>query len=108
MFMVDRQRNISEMKHHEQLCEALEQEKKALQDTRRAGRVKSTFLANMSHDIRTPMNAILGFAGMIERNPEDVENVKNAVGKIKASGDILLKIINDILNLSRLESGKCL
>lgn len=106
MFMVDRQRDISEMKHHEQLCEALEQEKKALQDARRAGRVKSTFLANMSHDIRTPMNAILGFAGMIERNPEDVENVKNAVGKIKASGDILLKIINDILDLSRLESGK--
>lgn len=106
MFMVDRQRNISEMKHHEQLCEALEQEKKALQDARRAGRVKSTFLANMSHDIRTPMNAILGFAGMIERNPEDAENVKNAVGKIKASGDILLKIINDILDLSRLESGK--
>lgn len=106
MFMVDRQRNISEMKHHEQLCEALEQEKKALQDARRAGRVKSTFLANMSHDIQTPMNAILGFAGMIERNPEDVENVKNAVGKIKASGDILLKIINDILDLSRLESGK--
>ncbi len=52
------------------------------------------------------MNAILGFAGIIEKNPEDAETVKNAVAKIHASGDILMKIINDVLDLSKLESGK--
>ena len=106
LFIVDKQRNAEAQKQREILSEALENEKKASEQARQASMVKAAFLANMSHDIRTPMNAILGFAGIIEKNPEDTESVKNAVTKIHASGDILLKIINDVLDLSKLESGK--
>lgn len=106
LFIVDKQRNAEAQRQREILAEALENEKKASEQARQAGMVKAAFLANMSHDIRTPMNAILGFAGIIEKNPEDSETVKNAVSKIHASGDILMKIINDVLDLSKLESGK--
>lgn len=60
----------------------------------------------MSHDIRTPMNAIIGFADIIAKHPDDEVVVRNAVTKIQASGDVLLKIINDVLDLSKVESGK--
>ena len=60
----------------------------------------------MSHDIRTPMNAIIGFSDIIAEHPDDEEIVKNAISKIQASGEILLKIINDVLDLSKIESGK--
>ena len=60
----------------------------------------------MSHDIRTPINAILGFTDMIDRNPGDKAQVVNAVGKIKNSGQVLLNLINDVLDLTRIENGK--
>ena len=106
LFIVERHRNETEAEQRELLYEALKNEREASQRAREAGMVKTTFLANMSHDIRTPMNAIMGFSNIIEKNPEDVEAVRNAVGKIQASGEVLLKIINDVLDLSKLESGK--
>ncbi len=67
---------------------------------------KSTFLFNASHDIRTPMNAIQGFAHIIEQNVDNPEIVKNAIGKIIQSSDILMTLLNDVLELSRIEQGK--
>jgi len=77
---------------------------KAKIDTDKAYRAKSDFLANVSHDIRTPMNTILGFANMIERIVED-SKIKNYVLAIKAGGNSLLLLINDILDLSKIEAG---
>ena len=106
LFMVEYQHNQSESEHREKLSSALEQEKEASRKAREAGEVKNTFLANMSHDIRTPMNAILGFSDIIAKHPDDETVVRDAVAKIHASGDILMKIINDVLDLSKIESGK--
>ena len=67
---------------------------------------KSEFLSNMSHDIRTPMNAIIGFTNLALRNPQDTERVTEYLGKIQASSSHLLSLINDVLEMSRIESGK--
>ena len=106
LFMVEHQKNQVELEHRKSLTNALEQEREATKRAKEAGAVKNTFLANMSHDIRTPMNAILGFSDMIARHPDDEELVRSAVVKIQKSGDILMKIINDVLDLSKIESGK--
>jgi len=71
-----------------------------------SNRYKSAFLANMSHEIRTPMNAILGIAEIQLQNKINSPDTKEAFNKIYESGDLLLKIINDILDLSKIESGK--
>ena len=71
-----------------------------------ANRAKSTFLSNMSHDIRTPMNAIIGFTTLAVSNMDDRERVQDYLSKILASGNHLLSLINDILDMSRIESGK--
>jgi len=71
-----------------------------------ANRAKSSFLANMSHEIRTPMNAILGYAQLLLSAGSDSEKVKSYVTYILKSGDHLLQIINDILDLSKIEAGK--
>ena len=97
---------MEEERYNESLKEALELEKKASREAVEAGKVKTIFLANMSHDIRTPINAILGFTDMIDRNPGDEAQVVNAVGKIKNSGQVLLNLINDVLDLTRIENGK--
>ena len=106
LFMVEHQKNQTESAHREELSSALKLEQEASRKAIAAGKVKNAFLANMSHDIRTPMNAIIGFSNIIARHPEDEEMVRNAISKIQASGDILLRIINDVLDLSRIESGK--
>ena len=67
---------------------------------------KSTFLSNMSHDIRTPMNAIIGFTNLAIQDPADTDRVKEYLGKIQASSNHLLSLINDVLEMSRIESGK--
>ncbi|MGN0733636.1 MAG: response regulator [Emergencia sp.] len=71
-----------------------------------ANRAKSTFLSNMSHDIRTPMNAIIGFSTLAVSNAENAEKVKDYLAKILSSSNHLLSLINDILDMSRIESGK--
>ena len=71
-----------------------------------ANRAKSTFLSNMSHDIRTPMNAIIGFTTLALSNINDTERVKDYLAKTLASSNHLLSLINDVLDMSRIESGK--
>ena len=71
-----------------------------------ANKAKSTFLSNMSHDIRTPMNAIIGFTTLAVSNIDDKKRVRDYLGKILSSSNHLLSLINDILDMSRIESGK--
>ena len=71
-----------------------------------ANRAKSTFLSNMSHDIRTPMNAIIGFTTLAVSNIDDKKKVQDYLGKILSASNHLLSLINDILDMSRIESGK--
>ena len=78
----------------------------AVEKAESANRAKSTFLSNMSHDIRTPMNAIIGFTTLALSNIDDTERVKDYLGKTLASSNHLLSLINDVLDMSRIESGK--
>ena len=71
-----------------------------------ANKAKSTFLSNMSHDIRTPMNAIIGFTTLAASNIDNQEKVKDYLSKILSSSNHLLSLINDVLDMSRIESGK--
>ena len=87
-----------------------EERRKVLQDAldmaEQATKAKSTFLSNMSHDIRTPMNAIIGFATLASANTSNEEKIKDYLSKILSSSNHLLSLINDILDMSRIESGK--
>ena len=78
----------------------------AVEKAESANRAKSTFLSNMSHDIRTPMNAIIGFTTLAISNLDDQERVKDYLTKTLASSNHLLSLINDVLDMSRIESGK--
>ena len=78
----------------------------AVEKAETANRAKSTFLSNMSHDIRTPMNAIIGFTTLALSNIDDTDRVKDYLGKTLASSNHLLSLINDVLDMSRIESGK--
>ena len=78
----------------------------AVEKAESANRAKSTFLSNMSHDIRTPMNAIIGFTTLALSNIDDTDRVKDYLGKTLASSNHLLSLINDVLDMSRIESGK--
>ena len=85
--------------HNIQLAEAL-------QAAQIASNSKTMFLSNMSHDIRTPMNAILGFTTLLARDAENSAKVREYTKKITASGQHLLSLINDVLDVSKIESGK--
>ena len=78
----------------------------ALDKAKAASQAKTDFLFNMSHDIRTPMNAIIGFTDMALGNIDDKHKVQDYLAKVKMSGKMLLSLINDILDMSRIESGK--
>ena len=78
----------------------------ALQMAQAANRAKTAFLSNMSHDIRTPMNAIIGFTGLAADHIDDKEHVKEYLKTIGESSEHLLSLINDVLDMSRIESGK--
>ncbi len=78
----------------------------ALQVAKSANEAKSNFLANMSHDIRTPMNAIVGFSVLLRKNPGNPDKVREYTKKIISSGQHLLSLINDVLDMSKIESGK--
>ena len=96
---VRREREEERRAHSQQLAQAL-------QAAQVASSSKTTFLSNMSHDIRTPMNAVLGFTTLLARDAEDPAKVREYTKKIMASGQHLLSLINDILDVSKIESGK--
>lgn len=79
---------------------------KSVQEAQSANEAKTRFLFNMSHDIRTPMNAIMGFADLLEKHIDDKEKIKDYIGKIKSSSEFLLSLINYVLEMARIESGK--
>jgi signal transduction histidine kinase/CheY-like chemotaxis protein len=78
----------------------------ALRSAEEANSAKTVFLSNMSHDIRTPMNAIIGFTNLAQTHMNDKEQVKNYLEKISSSSMHLLSLINDVLDMSRIESGR--
>lgn len=80
--------------------------KNAMEIAQVANKAKSAFLSNMSHDIRTPMNAIIGFTELLKRDAKDADKVLQYTNKIYASGQYLLGLINDVLDMSKIESGK--
>ena len=94
---------ISSKKHRERQYEA-ELEKSAEQ-AKNANEAKTRFLFNMSHDIRTPMNAIVGFSGLLEKNLQNERKAKEYLEKIQPSSNLLLRIINQVLEMARIESG---
>ena len=94
---------ISSKKHREkQYAAELE---KAAELAKSANEAKTRFLFNMSHDIRTPMNAIIGFSDLLGKNLDNEEKVREYLGKIKSSGNILMRIIDQVLEVARIESG---
>ncbi len=96
--------NVDEEIEHE--MEQKRQLENALDAAESANRAKTRFLSNMSHDIRTPMNAILGFTTLAEQHIDDPETTRDYLKKIKSNSNHLLGLINDILDMSRIESGK--
>ena len=95
-----RKEREEERRHHSQ------QLAQALRAAQIASESKTTFLSNMSHDIRTPMNAVLGFTTLLSKDAGDPAKVREYTKKITASGQHLLSLINDILDVSKIESGK--
>ena len=83
-----------------------EEIRKSAEKARKANEAKTRFLFNMSHDIRTPMNAIVGFSGLLEKSLHDEKKSLGYIKKIRVSSDILLTIINQVLEMARIESGK--
>ena len=94
-----REREAEREEHNKQL-------KEALHAAQLASNAKTMFLSNMSHDIRTPMNAVIGFTTLLSREAENPDKVREYTKKIMASGQHLLSLINDILEVSKIESGK--
>jgi signal transduction histidine kinase/DNA-binding response OmpR family regulator len=90
----------------QELQKAKEYAEEAQHAAESANRAKSTFLANMSHEIRTPLNAILGYAQILQRKGDLPTDVKAAVETIEDSGNHLLRLINDVLDVSRIETGR--
>ena len=100
------QKKEQERKYQTQLEEQNRKLEIALQHEGAANRAKREFLFNMSHDIRTPMNAIIGFTTLALSNIDDKGRVKDYLAKTLASSNHLLSLINDVLDMSRIESGK--
>ena len=96
--------DVSELKEREQRSRiALED---AYQSAQAANEAKRTFLFAMSHDMRTPLNAVIGFAGLLDRDAAAPDRVRSYSRKIKASGQHLLALVNEVLDMSKIESGR--
>lgn len=91
---------------NKELEEAQDVTAQALQSAEGANKAKTAFLANMSHDIRTPMNAIIGLAALIEHDAGDENRVREYVSRIQVSSQALLGILNEVLDMNKIESGK--
>ncbi|MCR5402581.1 MAG: hypothetical protein K6E91_02005 [Butyrivibrio sp.] len=89
-----------------ELSDNKEKLQESLSVSQQANRAKSIFLSNMSHEIRTPLNAILGFTYLAEENIDDREQVYDCIQKIDTSGRHLLSLINEVLDVGRIESGR--
>jgi PAS domain S-box-containing protein len=107
------ERKLAEEKvrrYQDQLEEKVKQRTAELQlardEANTANKAKSVFLANMSHELRTPLNAILGFSAMMRKEPELTEDQRNKLDIINRSGDHLLTLINDVLDIARIEAGR--
>ena len=100
------QYNIQLTQANDELRQAQDIAAEALQSAERASKAKTDFLANMSHDIRTPMNAIIGITTLMKNELHQPEKLAEHLDKLENSGQLLLGIINDILDMSRIESGK--
>lgn len=94
-----------EMKRYKERLYA-ERIQRSAEEARMANAAKTRFLFNMSHDIRTPMNAIIGFTHLLSENLADMKKSREYIGKIQASSNLLLMIINQVLEMARIESGK--
>ncbi len=92
-------RRLKDLLHAEEM-------EKAAQKAEAANESKTRFLFNMSHDIRTPMNAIIGFSELLEQHIDEKEKVRDYIGKIKSSSSFLLSLINYVLEMAQIESGK--
>ncbi len=97
-------RNVDDLIKKERLQEMELQ--KAYVAAEAASKAKTDFLFNMSHDIRTPMNAIIGFTTLLEKHLDDKDAMQNYIAKIKTSNEFLLSLINNVLEMARIESGK--
>ena len=110
LLLRDNRRSRTQIREKEAARIELEEKQKALSDALiaadHANRAKTTFLNNMSHDIRTPMNAIVGFTALAASHMDHPEQVKDYLQKISVSSQHLLSLINDVLDMSRIESGK--
>ena len=104
LFLILRSRQADAQAHLKQLH--WEELSEALSMAEQANRAKTTFLNNMSHDIRTPMNAIIGFTSLAVTHIDEKEQVRDYLEKISQSSSHLLSLINDVLDMSRIESGK--
>ena len=100
------QYNIQLTQVNDELRQAQDAAAEALQSAERASKAKTDFLSNMSHDIRTPMNAIIGITTLMKNELHQPEKLAEHLGKLESSGQLLLGIINNILDMSRIESGK--
>ena len=100
------QYNIQLTQANDEMRRAQDVAAEALQSAERASKAKTDFLSNMSHDIRTPMNAIIGITTLMKNELHEPEKLAEHLGKLESSGQLLLGIINDILDMSRIESGK--
>ncbi len=92
--------------YYKMTCQQMKELEEAKEEALSATKAKSTFLSNMSHDIRTPMNAIVGMTAIATAHIDDKEQVQNCLRKITISGRHLLGLINDVLDMSKIESGK--
>ena len=107
----EREQLVHELRKHQEHLEALvasrtTELRAAKEAAESASRAKSAFLANMSHEIRTPMNAILGYAQLLERDRDLGDDQKQKIDIIHSSGNHLLTLINDILEMSKIEAGR--
>ncbi len=110
LLLRDNRRSRTQIREKENARIELEEKQRALSDAlitaEHANRAKTDFLNNMSHDIRTPMNAIIGFTALAASHMDHPEQVKDYLQKITVSSQHLLSLINDVLDMSRIESGK--